>query len=260
MITFLAPLARGLRLSPHRPAPLPAASIHYGMPRSRCLFAGLSVSALFHAGLFFGLNNDKPPLPVPTGATVIEPFDPWKVLCTIEPPPPPPPDPTKPTTDNTDPKASHDDEYSRLPDLPPSGSLNDLFMEIPALDRGLKPDLGKNLGGIPGSPGSGNHGPGKLDDVWNEKDLDRRPEVTYSVAPRYPGDLRSAGLKGDVVVRFVVTPKGDVRDVVVVSADHARFGDAAVEALVRWRFEPGMKNKRKVSTRMELPLRFLVTN
>ena len=258
MITFLAPLVRGFRTF-HVPAPRPAASIHYTMPRTRCLFAGVSVSAMLHAGLFFGLSNDKPPVQIsPDDLTTICAL-PLDTTITIE-PLPPPSDSDKPDEEKTEPKPNPNDDFARLPDLPPSGALKEVTIEIPVPDVGRRPDFTSNLPKIPDGRGRGGPGVSPGDKIWDPKDLDCPPKVTFSVPPRYPSDLRTAGLAGDVLVRFVVTPKGDVRNVVVLSADHLHFGDAAVEAVARWRFEPGMKNKHKVSTVMELPLRFLVAN
>ena len=229
------------------------------MPRTRCLFAGVSVSAMLHAGLFFGLGNDKPVTKIGVPLPPLPPDKVWAGEVDLM-PPPPPPDPDRPPGEKTDPKPDPNDAFARLPDLPPSGSLKELTIEIPVPDVGHKPDFTTNLPKIPDGRGSGGSGLNSGEKIWDPKELDCPPKLTFSVPPRYPADLRTTGVAGDVLVRFVVTPKGDVRDVVVLSADHLHFGDAAVEAVVRWRFEPGMKNKRKVSTVMELPLRFLVAN
>jgi protein TonB len=61
-----------------------------------------------------------------------------------------------------------------------------------------------------------------------------------------------------VLLRFVVDEHGVVESVQTVRADNADFSPAAEEALRQWKFKPGMKNGRRVATRMEMPMNFSV--
>lgn len=51
------------------------------------------------------------------------------------------------------------------------------------------------------------------------KALDRQPRPTLQARPKYPADLRAAGVAGEVVVEFVVDANGDVRDAKAVKME-----------------------------------------
>jgi protein TonB len=72
--------------------------------------------------------------------------------------------------------------------------------------------------------------------------------------------MKREGIDGNVRLRFIVTPQGTVRDISVVSSSRSEFERAARDALVNWRFEPGVKHNTKVSVRMEQPIPFVVAN
>jgi len=82
------------------------------------------------------------------------------------------------------------------------------------------------------------------------------PRVLYQQEPVYPVEMRSSGLRGEVVVHFVVDEKGQVRDPVVFSSTNPGLNQPAIDALLKWRFEPGRKNGATVNTRMEVPIVF----
>lgn len=89
--------------------------------------------------------------------------------------------------------------------------------------------------------------------------VDQVPRLIGSVSPpRYPAALRTSGMSGRVVVRFVVDTLGraEAGDVVMVEATHALFADAVREALDRYRFSPGVVEGRKVRTLVQLPFTF----
>jgi len=98
--------------------------------------------------------------------------------------------------------------------------------------------------------------PVAADRIFKIDELDRRPVLIASVEPIYPPELDASPLDGVVVVRFVVTARGAIDSVSVVSSPHPAFGAAVTKALSRWQFRAGLKNGRAVSTEMELPVRF----
>jgi protein TonB len=79
-------------------------------------------------------------------------------------------------------------------------------------------------------------------------------------APIYPGAMRREGLDGTVRVEFVVDVDGRVIETQVVETTHHAFNDAAVSAVLKWKFRPGVKNGRKVNTRMCVPIVFTLTD
>jgi TonB family protein len=64
-----------------------------------------------------------------------------------------------------------------------------------------------------------------------------RRTVVSKVAPVYPEIARRMHVGGVVVLQLTVAPDGSVTDAKVESG-HALLGNAAQEAVRRWRFEP----------------------
>jgi RNA polymerase sigma factor (sigma-70 family) len=115
--------------------------------------------------------------------------------------------------------------------------------------------------------------------------LDRQPTPRFQARPRYPVELREAGIAGEVVVDFLVDGNGDVRDAKVWEKSdgqgaavkltnftvagagkpqstvdpkmaEAQLGAAAVEAVSQWKFDAGRKGGRAVNTRLQIPIVF----
>jgi len=84
------------------------------------------------------------------------------------------------------------------------------------------------------------------------------PPVPISrVLPEYPSTARARGLEGEVVLRAIVDRQGAVEQQIVVVESVPLLDQAAIEALRRWRFEPGRDaNNRPVRVVIQVPLRF----
>ena len=65
-----------------------------------------------------------------------------------------------------------------------------------------------------------------------------QPEELDRVIPRYPARARRAGIQGAVVVRGIVRRDGTIDNVEVIKDLPQGLGDAAAEAVRRWRFRP----------------------
>ena len=81
--------------------------------------------------------------------------------------------------------------------------------------------------------------------------LDKKPQARSQVPPRYPYELRRQGISGQCTVQFFIDENGVVSDPVVISSSHEEFKKPSLDAVMQWRFTPGMKNGRKVATRMQ---------
>ncbi|HLP03006.1 MAG TPA: energy transducer TonB [Opitutaceae bacterium] len=81
--------------------------------------------------------------------------------------------------------------------------------------------------------------------------LDKKPQARSQTPPRYPFELKRQGIQGECTVQFFVDENGVVSDPVVVSSTHQEFQKPCIDAVMQWRFSPGMKNGRKVATRMQ---------
>ena len=65
-----------------------------------------------------------------------------------------------------------------------------------------------------------------------------QPEEIDRVLPRYPMTARRAGVQGSVVLRGIVRKDGTIDDVEVIKDLPYGLGDAARDAVSRWRFRP----------------------
>ena len=92
--------------------------------------------------------------------------------------------------------------------------------------------------------------------IFELAELDQPPEVRAQALPQYPPELQRVGLAGEVVVRFVVDAQGAVCRARVVQSNRAEFERPALRAVAQWRFRPGRKAGRPVSTWMEVPIAF----
>ena len=81
--------------------------------------------------------------------------------------------------------------------------------------------------------------PGDLVDINR---VDTRPVIVSRVEPTYPQVALRQGLGGRVSLRALVSERGTVDNVEVMSTTRRDFSDAAVAAVRRYRFTPAMKD------------------
>jgi TonB family protein len=82
------------------------------------------------------------------------------------------------------------------------------------------------------------------------------PRVLAQPAPDYPLGMRASGMRGDVLVDFVVDSEGRVTRAYVVRSLNPAFDEPALEAVRRWKFEPGRKGGVPINTHMQVPIHF----
>jgi protein TonB len=111
-------------------------------------------------------------------------------------------------------------------------------------------------GGIIGGAGTGGSSAASLDQVFDATDIDQKPRAVYQSAPAYPADMRGRKVEGVVTVIFVVESTGKVSDLRVESSSNPSFDHPALEAIRRWKFDPGLKKGQPVSCKMRIPIRF----
>lgn len=95
--------------------------------------------------------------------------------------------------------------------------------------------------------------------VFNVEDLDYTPTPVYRKRPEYPFELMRDEIEGRVVAEFHVDADGRTRQIKIISTDHAKFSAAVVDALLLWRFMPGMVDGEEVEFRMRIPMTFRLT-
>ncbi len=92
--------------------------------------------------------------------------------------------------------------------------------------------------------------------VFDISELDRTPQPKFQSAPQYPFEMRRAGVRGEVVVDFVVDSNGDVQSARAIRSSRPEFESAAVQAVSRWRFSPGQKSGQSVNAHLQVPIVF----
>ena len=124
-------------------------------------------------------------------------------------------------------------------------------------------------------------------EIYDIGRVDRTPAPKFQARPQYPVELRNLGIGGEAVVDFVVDAEGAVRNAkairskvnpkepsgtapFVVQGVGTPGGSgtipnaaglleaAAVEAVSNWKFAPGEKGGRKVTTHLQSPIVFTV--
>lgn len=84
--------------------------------------------------------------------------------------------------------------------------------------------------------------------------LDGPLQVLQSRFPDYPRRLRSANIEGTVRIQFIIEPDGSVSNPQLVGSPPPELAALAMQAIMRWRFAPPMKNG--VATRVPAAQQF----
>lgn len=98
-----------------------------------------------------------------------------------------------------------------------------------------------------------------MKNLFNLADLDRAPVPLVQVKPVMPAALKRQGGSAEVQVAFIVNTEGRVVGPVAISGTDPECENAAVMAVAKWKFRPGIKGGRRVNVRMMQPIIFTVT-
>ncbi|MCA8943664.1 MAG: energy transducer TonB [Planctomycetes bacterium] len=168
-------------------------------------------------------------------------------VFTAELPPPPPPE-EKPEEE----KEEEKEPPPELSDEPPP-------MDLSALELALNPSYGDgwgaggismNLNGL-----SGDGSKKSVEALFSLADLDQKPRPTYRQSPSF-GPQQQRKAPGRVVLLFIVNEHGRVEQPRVQSSTDKVFEAPALQAIKKWKFEPGKRNGESVRFRMRLPITF----
>lgn len=86
---------------------------------------------------------------------------------------------------------------------------------------------------------------------------DSRLGVASRSIPRYPESARRAGAQGTTLIKVLILATGKIGEIQIEeSAGHPALDQAAIDAVRRWRFEPGKENGRPVDLWVLIPLEF----
>lgn len=168
------------------------------------------------------------------------------VDTTALPPPPPPPPPASPLNDvrRSPPKPELSRPMTKLSPLALSVSFGGL--------GGLQGDFAADfaLAGLDALPSSDDY-------IFEIADLDEPPRPLGNLPPAYPAQARMRRVQGDVTLEFIVASDGTTGNITVTTAHPPGiFDHAAIQAVQRWRFQPGIRDGMPVATRVRQQLTF----
>lgn len=156
-------------------------------------------------------------------------------------------------------------ENPKLPMAPSIVASNDLpNIDAPNFGDPLAgigiPSNGTGIGGSIGSgegagvgPGSGGGFGGGAFRIGGGVSA---PTVIYQVEPEYSEEARKAKYAGKVMLAIVVDEEGLPRDIRVVRGVGLGLDEKAIEAVSKWRFNPGMKEGKPVPVQATIEVTF----
>ena len=82
------------------------------------------------------------------------------------------------------------------------------------------------------------------------------PVLVSKVEPEYSEEARKAKYSGEVLLSIVVDASGMPRDIHVIRPLGLGLDEKAIEAVMKWRFRPGLKGGRAVATQAQVIVNF----
>ena len=112
--------------------------------------------------------------------------------------------------------------------------------------------LACGLGCIASSTTLDAQAPAPAETVYELTAVDKAPAPKRRIRPDFPSSLKKRDTPGEITLRFVVTAEGRATDISIVKFNDADMVEPAYIAYEEARFEPGEKDGKPVSTRMEV--------
>ena len=176
------------------------------------------------------------------------------------------PDSMKPAADHPDVLRAGDRPVAVPADLPgplrnPDQDAADrIGAEAGAGKEAVESDDGSPIEGMPdGAPGPIPAG-AQEEPLYDGFSAVCNPALIESsrVPPSYPELARQAGVQGKVLLRAVIRMDGTVGNITVLESSGTGLGfdEAAVKAVSRWRYKPGLQDGRPVETRVTILVDF----
>jgi protein TonB len=111
---------------------------------------------------------------------------------------------------------------------------------------------GGRIGGTGTVGGSGD----KIEEAFSLSEIDQKPRAVFQESPLYPAEMRGKKLEGVVTVNFVVDATGKVDNARVEKSSLPVFEKPALNAIRKWKFEPGVRAGQRVKSKMRVTIRF----
>lgn len=93
--------------------------------------------------------------------------------------------------------------------------------------------------------------------------VDKMPEMKGGLSTlykkiKYPDEARRKGISGRVYLQFVVDKNGKPKDPKVIRGIGGGCGEAAISAIEKVKFSPGIKDGKPVKVKFTLPVTFRI--
>lgn len=94
-----------------------------------------------------------------------------------------------------------------------------------------------------------------------EEKLDKYPEPIGGIEAMiknvvYPASAKETGIQGKVLVKVIIDEKGNVVETEVVESVNADCDKAAMDAIKKTKFTPGIKDNKPVKAEVTIPIMF----
>ena len=94
-----------------------------------------------------------------------------------------------------------------------------------------------------------------------EKEADVMPEIIGGMKALgknvvYPEQAKKAQITGKVFVKAVIDVEGNVKEASIIEGVHELLNKAAIDAVKKTKFKPGMKDGKPVDVEVTIPISF----
>jgi protein TonB len=94
-----------------------------------------------------------------------------------------------------------------------------------------------------------------------EEKLDKYPEPVGGIEAMiknviYPASAKESGIEGKVFVRAIIDEAGNVTETSILKGVNADCDKAAMDAIKKTKFTPGIKDKKPVKAEIVIPIMF----
>ena len=172
---------------------------------------------------------------------------PDRTVRTVDIAPPPPEDP---------PMIEDDVEPPEPPPPPPPMDTPPPQLSLDALTMNFSAGTGVAMGGGFNVEQFAKQVQGNADMKFRLADLDRKPRLLRKGRVQYPSAMKKANREGVVRLLLLIDETGRVKVEKVISSDHNDFRDAAIAALEKSKYEPPMRNGKKVKVNYVIKVPF----
>lgn len=212
----------------------------------RQFFIPLSVATVIHVGLLFGFPSSH----APKVAVARAPRPAASPVPRIEVVPPP-----ETTESDAAPQGVSETAPPTSPEPPTRDPGPGLTIEVPRAPSA--PSIGPMAAFQPfGRPDGLPNATGFDTGMIAASQLDNPPRARVQTPPIYPYQAKRDERRAEVIVEFVVDENGRVVSPRVTRSTDTMFDAATLQAVSKWRFDPGTRNGRVVRFRMAVPVVF----